>query len=288
MAFTFPHLTERLLSEVTTLGIGGPARYFAEARTVEEMRERITAASLQGIPFFILGKGSNCLFDDRGFNGLVVLNRIDSLREEGDLFSVGSGYSFARLGMRTATQGWEGLEFGAGIPATVGGAVYMNAGAQGKETQHALVSVEFLEPDGTVRTFARSELSFGYRTSSFHDRRGAILSATFRLVGNPAIKQEQQRLLHYRLETQPYKEKSAGCAFRNPPGLSAGALIDRCQLKGKSLGGARVSELHGNFILNGGGARARDVLQLMEEIQEEVFKREGILLQREIVYVPYE
>ena len=130
----FPHKLHIPLSEFSTFGIGGPARYFSEVRTVEEMQERLSWCAARAIAVHILGKGSNSLFDDRGFNGLVILNRIDMLTQAENCFTAGSGYSFPRLGGLTARKGFSGLEFASGIPATVGGAIYMNAGANGKET----------------------------------------------------------------------------------------------------------------------------------------------------------
>ena len=240
------------------------------------------------LPTVIIGKGSNCLFDDRGFNGLAILNKIDYLVQEKGFFQAGAGYSFARLGAITAKKGWTGLEFAAGIPATVGGAIYMNAGANGGETCATLIEVGYVTPSGGLTRLKREDLVFGYRFSSFQERGGAIVEGVFQLSPSEGAKQVQKELLGYRLTTQPYGEKSAGCAFRNPPNLSAGKLIEECGLKQALIGGASVSGLHANFIVNGGGATAQDVLDLMKSIKECVYDKKGILLEEEIRCIPYE
>lgn len=284
----FPHRTQQPLSEYSTFGIGGPARYFTEVSSCEEMQRVLAYVFQHQIPLHILGKGSNTLFADRGFNGLVVLNRMESVHQEGGLFSVGSGYSFAQLGTLTARAGWGGLEFASGIPGSVGGAIYMNAGAQGKSTAEVVAEVDFISEEGEWVTLARDALAFGYRTSPFQQRRGAIVQARFMLTASPSAKEVQQQLVYYRMKTQPYKEKSAGCVFRNPPGESAGRLIDAAGLKGMQVGGAMVSSLHANFIVNGGGATAQDVLTLISAVQEAVYAQRGIELTPELCYVPYD
>jgi len=285
---SFPHERNKPLSEVSTFGIGGPARFYAEAHSHAQMEEMVRSCLHHSVPFFILGKGSNCLFDDKGFNGLVIRNRIDFLHQEDEKFSVGAGYSFARLGGQTARLGWSGLEFASGIPATVGGAIFMNAGANGQETGDKLLSVDYLTDKGELLSLKKEEMTFGYRSSSFQKRKGVILSALFSLEASPHAKEQQKKILEYRLETQPYGEKSAGCAFRNPLAGSAGKLIDGCGLKGLKIGGAQISSLHANFIVNGGKATAQEVLELMKIIKELVYEKTGVLLEDEVRIIPYE
>jgi UDP-N-acetylmuramate dehydrogenase len=288
MDLPFPHLREIKLSNYSTFGIGGPARYFAEARTCVQMQEMLGCVHNFSLPFFILGKGSNTLFDDRGFNGLVIVNRIDYLKQgAAGRFQVGSGYSFARLGGITSRKGWSGLEFASGIPATVGGAIYMNAGANKMETAQSLIEVSFVSESGEIVNYKKEALYFGYRTSSFQKMKGAIVEAIFQLSTSFEAKKSQKELLDYRLKTQPYGEKSAGCVFRNPQGNGAGQLIELCGLKGMTVGGAAVSPLHANFIVNRGGARAEDVLSLMKKIKEQVYQKKGVHLEEEIKYIPY-
>lgn len=285
MNIPFPCEKNQPLFKYTTFGIGGPARYFAEAENTSQLEQMLAFAHQEHLPFFILGKGSNCLFDDRGFDGLVILNRIDYFNSEDVYFKVGAGFSFARLGQITARLGFSGLEFAAGIPATVGGAIYMNAGANGQETGNSLEEVIFINDRGEKVIYQKNHLSFAYRSSSFQHRPGAIAGATFKLSFSEEAKASQKKLVDYRLKTQPYKSKSAGCAFRNPEGSSAGRLIDECGLKGFSVGGAEISSLHANFIINTGRATAEDVLSLMSIVKEKVYKEKNILLEEEIRYI---
>ena len=200
---------------------------------------------------------------------------------------MGAGYSFARLGMHTARHGWEGLEFAAGIPGSVGGAVYMNAGACGGETADCLQSVDYLHANGELHHYPCQELSFAYRSSPFQKMSGAIVRATFQLCPAEAVRERQRQQIDYRTTTQPYGEKSAGCMFRNPKGDSAGALIEAAKLKGLSCGDAQVSEKHANFIVNKGEARSSDVLALIDEVRKQVESKTGKSLESEVHYVPY-
>ncbi len=267
----------RSLSEFSTFGIGGPIQYFVEVSSVEEMEE----AFCLNFPKIVIGKGSNCLFEDKGFDGLVILNKIDFCKWQGAEVVVGSGYSFSLLGVQAARKGFSGLEFASGIPATVGGAIFMNAGANKRETCDSLKSVLFFDGQSR-REFAREELLFDYRKSPFQKMQGVILSATFSLTPSLEARASQLQIVDYRIKTQPLKEKSIGCIFRNPSGESAGSLIDRCGLKGISVGGAKVSEIHANFIVNHAKASSNDVKQLIQLVQEKVLEHTGVCLETEI------
>jgi UDP-N-acetylmuramate dehydrogenase len=275
--------TNRSLSEFSTFGIGGPIRYFLEIRSSEEAREAFLWAHAQGVETRVVGKGSNSLFSDSTYNGLVLLNKIDHSTINGCEITVGAGASFSYLGVQSAKAGLAGLEFASGIPATVGGALWMNAGANGCETADCLDHVEYLFATGEIRTFQRSELTFGYRKSSFQSMNGCILSAKFTLRSSLDARSLQRKIIDARIKSQPLKDKSAGCIFRNPSReIAAGALIDKCGLKGLSIGDAVVSPMHANFIVNAGHAKAADVLALIEKIQTEVFNKTGIQLEPEI------
>lgn len=277
------------LKELCTLGIGGNARFYVEVKTDAELQEALMHCYRHSIPTFILGKGSNCVFDDRGFAGCVIHNKIHYLeKQEGGLFKAGAGYSFALLGVQTAREGYSGLEFASGIPASVGGALFMNAGANGLETKDFLHSVEYVTAAGDPVTFLKEDLIFGYRYSSFQDFDGAIASATFALIEAPQAREKQLKIIRYRQETQPYGEKSAGCVFRNPQDDFAGKLIEECGLKGKSCGGAQVSTLHANFLINTGNATSKDFLELIQLIHDEVKRQKGIDLESEVRIIPYE
>jgi UDP-N-acetylmuramate dehydrogenase len=280
---------QKRLSELSTFGIGGPARYFTEARTIEEMQKALILCREKQMPYLVIGKGSNCLFDDRGFNGMVILNKIDfNEKPAKELVHVGAGFSFSLLGSQTARHGLGGLEFASGIPGSVGGAVYMNAGANGGETCQALFSVDFISEDGVLHCLKKEELEFSYRFSSFQKMRGVIVGATFALIQSETARARQLEIIEYRIKTQPYSDKSAGCIFRNPTCGHAGALIDKSGLKGKSIGGAKVSELHANFIVNTGSATAKDVLDLIDLIKHTVKEKTGFELESEVRCIPFE
>jgi len=287
-----PHLPSfeegKQLSALSTFGIGGPARYFTVAQSEEELAGLIAHCHQNNLSYLVIGKGSNCLFDDRGFDGLVILNKINFCRFGELEVEVGAGYSFSLLGAQTARKGWAGLEFASGIPGSVGGAVYMNAGANGGETVDALVSVNYANEKGEILCLPKEELQFSYRHSSFHHKKGAILSARFRLTLCSEAREKQLKIVDYRTKTQPYGDKSAGCLFRNPISGSAGALIDQCGLKGLAVGGAEVSTLHGNFIVNKGNATAEQIVQLVVLVQQKVKEKTGIELEMEVRRIPYQ
>lgn len=273
----------RTFAEISTFAIGGPIARFAKIVSIEQMQEAIALAEQEGVPFLVVGKGSNSVFPDRGFPGMVLLNQIDHCewQEEGVL--VGAGYSFSLLGVQSARRALGGLEFAAGIPASVGGAIFMNAGAGGQETGPLVERVRFVNTRGQIEVYTKEELSFSYRTSPFQQKTGAIVEVIFRLTPTTGARGEQLQRIQYRQKTQPYKDKSAGCVFRNPKGgKSAGALIEESGLKGTCVGGAMVSPLHANFIVNRGGATQKDVLELIEKIQKKIYHDTGIELETEV------
>ncbi|MBF8262373.1 MAG: murB [Parachlamydiales bacterium] len=280
--------TGQSLKQLSTFGIGGPVRYYLAATQISEIEQAIQWSVSHQISYFILGKGSNCLFDDRGFNGVVIHNKIDFCTFNGREAHVGAGSSFARLGALSAKRGLSGLEFAVGIPGSVGGAIFMNAGAGGRETSQTVDEVLYLHESGEQKIYSRGDFQFANRYSSFQTMRGSILSARFVFDENPDARQTQSSHIDCRRATQPYREKSAGCIFRNPPQKSAGALIDQCGLKGLCVGGAKVSEIHANFIINASHATQADVMSLIEQIQQRVFQQTGIRLEPEVRLVPYE
>jgi UDP-N-acetylmuramate dehydrogenase len=286
--FPFNYQKEIPLAHFSTLKLGGAAKYLTRVRTVEELQLVLEVTFQQNIPIMVIGKGSNALFDDRGFNGMVILNLIDFFHFEAGHLHVGAGYSFARIGVQTAKSGYKGLEFASGIPATVGGAVYMNAGAGGQETKDTLIQVEWLSLSGAKKVLKKQELTFRYRFSSFQEMEGVIAGARFQLEYNKGARQHQKEHLAYRLKTQPYKESSCGCVFQNPPGDSAGRLIEACGLKGERVGNVEVSLRHANFFVNLGGGSAKEYLELIKRIKEKVHAQTGIELEEEVNVLPYE
>lgn len=277
-----------LLKNYTTFGIGGPARYFLEVTTLEQVQAAFKFAKTEGLPFVVIGKGSNTLFQDKGYNGLVILNKIHFIQWQEPYVKVGSGYSFSLLGVQSARKGFSGLEFASGIPGSVGGAVFMNAGANKQEVSNTLHEVGFVDEEGGYRTYSKEEIVFSYRRSSFQDLKGCIVHATFCLIKSEEARKKQLDIIDYRTKTQPYGDKSAGCVFVNPQEKSAGAMIDALGLKGKKIGGASVSKVHANFIINEGAATAQDILELAAFIKEEVFKNTGERLEMEVMKIPYD
>lgn len=278
----------RSLKELSTLGIGGPAKYYTEVHEIAALQEILRLCRQYRLPYLILGKGSNVLFDDRGFAGVVIANRIQFLNKiDEKIWHVGAGYSFSLLGSQTSREGLAGLEFASGIPASVGGAVYMNAGANGSDTSQTLLSVDFVTDQGELLTLAKDTLDFSYRFSSFQERKGAIVGATFKLTKSSEARQKQLNIIQYRKKTQPYGSKSAGCIFRNPSCAHAGALIEKSNLKGKKIGGAEVSTLHANFLINAEEATSSDILNLITHVKLTVKEETGFDLEHEVRYIPY-
>jgi len=281
-------LSGKLLKDFSTFGIGGPARLFTEVKEISEMQEVMMYCHKEKIPFLVIGKGSNCLFDDRGFNGLVILNKICFCKIDERRVDVGAGYAFSLLGVQTARKQLGGLEFASGIPGSVGGAVYMNAGASGAETADVLKEVSYVHPTGELEVLVKEKIHFAYRSSSFQKMPGVIVAATFFLNESKEARAKQLKIIDYRTRTQPYGDLSAGCVFRNPQGFSAGALIEQCGLKGKKIGGAEVSLCHANFLINSQQATAQDILELAAHVKETVKREKDVELEMEIRFIPYE
>lgn len=281
---------KKQLSDLSTWAIGGPCNYFVQVSDQTQLLSAFRFCQKHFVKFMVIGKGSNCLFDDMGFDGCVILNRIEFLeRIEPGMYRVGSGFGFNRLGLQCANEGFTGLEFAGGIPGTVGGAAYMNAGANGQETAHSIDTVEIITTEGKFQTLKRRDLSFGYRSSSFQDMKdlAAITAVTFRLKRSESTRKRQQEYLERRRLSQPVGEKSAGSVFRNPfkIGVSAAELIEQAGLKGLKVGGAMVSNVHANFFINCGDSTSEDMLQLIDLVRDTVYQKFGVELKEEILYV---
>lgn len=282
---TLKFLENVALSKYSTFKIGGAADYLVSVTSDLELLEALRFAKSRDLPFMVVGKGSNCLFDDAGFRGLIIINKLMSFEQVGPLFTVGAGYSFSQLGRVTAKSGYGGLEFASGIPGTVGGAVYMNAGANQKETADHLEMVSFVDEEG-AHTVEAKALKFAYRYSSFQENEAVITGASFRLIPFEGAREQQYEIIERRKQTQPLQEPSCGCIFRNPPQDSAGRLIEQAQLKGRELKGVSVSRIHGNFIVNQGQGSSGAVRELVALIREEVRAQFNVELESEVNYVP--
>jgi UDP-N-acetylmuramate dehydrogenase len=278
------------LAARTSFGIGGPAEFFAETARTESIEVVIEGCRLRGIPYLLLGAGTNLLISDAGVEGLVVRVVNRDFEVEGTRIRAGAGLKMMRLARIAADAGLRGFEFGIGVPGTVGGAVYQNAGCWGKELREVLVEVRGFQPGADRRTWSVEDLALGYRTSALRDGplHGAlVIDATIKLERGDGeeARRLMARLTSERNQTQPIKTKNCGSVFKNPPGDSAGRLIQAAGLKGARRGAARISTLHGNFIVNEGGATAADVAALIEHARAEVMGRFGVQLEREVELV---
>jgi len=274
------------LARYTTMGLGGPADLLVRPAFVPEMIQVLTLAHEADLPVRVLGAGSNLLIDDAGVRGVVLatgaLDHV-SLGAEGTI-EAGAGVHFPTLVRQTVAKGLRGLEAGVGIPGSLGGILTMNAGAYQFSIGPVVSEVEAVSPDKGRVVLRGREIDFRYRASSF----GANLivgRATLALTPDDpvAIKNDMNERMRFRKETQPVGVKSAGCIFKNPEGDSAGRLIDRAGLKGFSVGGARVSEVHANFIVHEGRASTRDVLALIEGVRDRVLRDTGVVLETEVM-----
>ncbi len=274
------------LSRHTSFRIGGPAAVMAFPECGEELLQIMEVSSLLDIKPVILGAGTNVLAPDAGVNGLVVcLKGLDGIeRLDGNRIQVAAGVSMARAATFAAAEGLSGLEFAHGIPGSVGGGVYMNAGAYGGEISQVCESVSVLRNGKEILTLSADELDFSYRHSAMEDSGDIVLGAVFRLESKEpdAIRATMQELMQRRRASQPLNLPSAGSAFKRPVGGYAAALIDEAGLKGYRVGDAAVSEKHAGFIVNLGNAPANDVQQLLAQVAQKVFERSGIRLEPEI------
>ena len=279
------------LARLTTMRVGGPADLFATTYNLFELRGLVRFARTRGLPYFILGRGSDLVISDAGMRGLVIHNRAQQHRFEGSRFVADSGLPMARAATLGRTAGLSGLEFGLAIPGTVGGAVWANAGAHEADVLAVLAQASVLRADGTEQTLDADALGLAYRDSALKhgpaDAPEVVTWAAFDLVpADPAVVAARlDEIRRWRQAHQPLGMPSAGSVFRNPPsGESAGALIDRLGLKGTRIGGAVVSEKHANFIVNDADGTASDVRRLAELVQARVRTATGIELQPEIVF----
>lgn len=275
------------LARHTTLRIGGPAELFAEVESEEALAALLAAAGEAGVPFHLLGLGSNVLVPDAGIAGVVAHlgHGFKELVIDGTLVTAGAALGLPTLARRTARQGLTGLEPLCGFPSTVGGAVWMNAGCYGTEIKDVLTAAWLVERDGRRRRIGVAELGAGYRSTALQKTGAIVTRARFQLAhGDPEASLARiEELNRRRWVSLPMKEPNAGSIFKNPPGDYAGRLIDACGLKGTRSGGAVISPRHANVIVNAGGATAADVLELMLTIRRRVEERFGVRLEPEVI-----
>ncbi|WP_078430660.1 UDP-N-acetylmuramate dehydrogenase [Alkalihalobacterium alkalinitrilicum] len=282
-------LVQEPLANHTTWKIGGPAEVLVEPKNIAALKKLMGIIRRENIPWRVIGRGSNLLVSDLGIEGVVIKlgDGISHLEIDGEEITVGGGYSVIKLAMVISKKGLSGLEFASGIPGSVGGAVFMNAGAHGSDISQILSKAHILFEDGTMKWLTNEELDFSYRTSKLQKENGICVEATFQLkAGNrDEIVRVMQKNKDYRRVSQPWNYPCAGSVFRNPLPNYAGQLIEKAGLKGFQLGGAQVSDMHGNFIVNVADAKADDVLSLIQHIKNTIREKFAVEIETEVEIV---
>ncbi len=281
-------LENQSLRQHNTFRTGGMAKYFTEPLNTEDILEAIRFAKENRLKYMIVGNGSNLLFSDEGYDGLIIkTSKLKGIERDGETLKVYSGELTPSVGAFAARNGLTGFEPLSGIPGSIGGGIYMNCGAYGTEIGDLISKVCFLYTDGKIKIFDRSELDFSYRSSSFQHMDGVILWAELKLSkgDRSQIDEHMKDYAQRRKDKQPLEYPSAGSTFKRPEGHFAAKLIDDCGLKGLSVGGAEVSEKHAGFIINKKDATTKDILELIEKVRKIVFEKTGVTLECEVKVV---
>lgn len=276
------------MSKHTTFKTGGNADCFINVKNEEELIFCINSAKSTNTPYFVCGKGSNLIVSDSGIDGAVIcLNNMSGIKIAGNTAVVSAGQSVQSFCLSLQKAGLSGLEFAYGIPGSLGGAVYMNAGAYGGEIKDCIVSARYLDTSGEIKEISKDDMRLSYRKSIFRENGGIILSVKFEFKEDDSaeILKKMNEYLSRRKEKQPLEFPSAGSVFKRPAGNFAGTLIEKSGLKGESIGGAKVSEKHAGFIVNTGGATSSDIKALIEKIRSKVLKDSGVKLETEVIFI---
>ncbi|MFA6909252.1 MAG: UDP-N-acetylmuramate dehydrogenase [Patescibacteria group bacterium] len=277
------------LAPFTTFKVGGPAKYFFAAKTRDDIVHAVSEATKAGVPFFILGGGSNVLVSDKGFDGLVIRLQNTAVEIEGTHVTADAGGSLQLCIQKTIKAGLMGLEYLTGIPGSVGGAVAGNAGTSQRWIAERITQVHIVNGAGVVTVVPKNQCDFSYRYSRFkYSTTEIVLAAEFELEkGDRKTSAAEAKKIIDRRAHQPAGKACAGCAFKNPPEGSAGKIIDEAGLKGKRIGGAFISQEHGNFIVNDGTATSEDIVILISYVKQQIRDKYGIQLHEEIKYVGF-
>ena len=282
-------LREEPMKKHITFRVGGPAACFLTPSTKEQIREILHICQEEKTPYFILGNGSNLLVSDQGFDGVVlqVYKNMNQVTVEGEHLRVQAGALLSATARKALEAGLTGMEFAAGIPGTMGGAAVMNAGAYGGDMKDILESVTVLTPEGEQKELNNEELQLGYRTSVVKEKGYIVLEAVLSLKkGDPeAIKSRMDELKEQRVTKQPLEYPSAGSTFKRPEGYFAGKLIQDAGLRGYQVGGAQVSEKHCGFVINKENATAKDVVDLIHDVQRIVYEKFQVQLETEVKFL---
>lgn len=282
-----PLLLAEPMTKHTSFHIGGPAELMAQPQSEAELQSLLLKAAEAAVPVTLVGNGSNLLVRDKGIRGLVIKlgSMLRDIKVSGNVLTFGSGVSLAQASKKAAELGLSGMEFAVGIPGSIGGAVYMNAGAYDGEMSKVVKSVRVMDAAGEVSELSAGELDFGYRHSALQGSSKIVTSVTVELAAGDkqAIAEKMADFSNRRITKQPLELPSAGSMFKRPPGYFAGTLIDQTGLKGYTVGGAQVSTKHAGFVVNIGGATAADVLQLISDVQSKVFAAHGVHLEPEVL-----
>ncbi|MEO7427716.1 MAG: UDP-N-acetylmuramate dehydrogenase [Fibrobacteria bacterium] len=277
------------LAQFISFKVGGPARYFTEPATVAEFSEAMAWAGQKGLATFILGKGTNLVFSDQGYPGLVIYTgkSFHAISWEGERVRAQAGALLHTVVTQAVGKGMAGIQHLAGIPGTMGGGTYINAGAFGQDLKEVIVSVLSSTRDGKLVERSNAECGFAYRHSNFFQWDEIILETVLQLRAGDAeaMRAEMRETLRKRKEKQPLQLPNAGSMFKRPPGQYAGTLIEQAGLKGLRIGGAMISEKHANFTVNAGGATAQDIHDLSSEVIRLVRENSGTTLEREVIFI---
>lgn len=278
--------TDEPMSRHTTFRIGGNADYFVKPGNADEVAAVIVVCREYNIPYFILGNGSNLLVSDDGYRGMIIniMDNMDSVTVDGRIITAQAGAMLVRVSVMARDNALTGLEFASGIPGTIGGAVYMNAGAYGGEMKNVVKTVRAIDEYGRIYELDSEKMDFSYRHSIVEERKLIVLEVTLELEhgSREAIDDRMKELAEARRSKQPLEYPSAGSTFKRPEGYFAGKLIMDAGLRGYSVGGAQVAEKHCGFVINKGGATASDVVELIRDVQHDVDDKFGVTLEPEV------
>lgn len=284
-------LIDEPMSSHTTFRIGGPADYFLLPSCSSEVQGILSICREEGLPYFVLGNGSNLLVNDAGYRGVIIhlYRNFNEIKVEGTDIRASAGALLSGIAAAAKNASLTGFEFAGGIPGTIGGAVMMNAGAYGGEMKHVIKEVTVLTKEGEILVLPVEELAFGYRTSVVKTAEYVVLEAVIHLEKGDmqAIGERMKELTEQRTSKQPLEYPSAGSTFKRPEGYFAGKLIMDTGLRGYRVGGAQVSEKHCGFVINAGGATAADVVQLMSDVNEKVKAKFGVSLEPEVRFLGF-